>query len=280
MSERMMLEAFREDAERLTSLPAFELIEAAGRARRRRRHAIGGIAAAGLLVATGILATTTGDTPAPRPAEDPAPRALATPWPGPTMTTVEEGTYEFRVAVAPDNPPVRVTLPEGWNAWRGPNRFEGLGRIVTDDADVNEGVLAGDPRWYAGLLVLDVRWVAQRGCTFADTSDSDAATVARALARMPGFGVDRGPIRTTRDGHPALHLQMRGLGTAPGCTGEDVVLSSQGPVGGGGVDDLYDVWVIDTGVNPVVVWAAWTRGTPERDVEDLLDMVESVEIAD
>ena len=39
MSERL-LEAFREEAERATPLPAFELIEATGRARRRRRHAV------------------------------------------------------------------------------------------------------------------------------------------------------------------------------------------------------------------------------------------------
>ncbi len=95
MSERLLLEAFREEAERPTRLPAFELIEAAGRARRRRRHAIGGAVAACLLAATGFVATTTGDTPDPQPAEDPDPGSSATPWPGPTMTTLEEGTYDL-----------------------------------------------------------------------------------------------------------------------------------------------------------------------------------------
>ncbi|WP_107765977.1 hypothetical protein [Nocardioides terrigena] len=280
MSERLLLESFREDAERLTRLPAFELIEAAGRARRRRRHTIGGVVAACLLATTGVVVTTTGDTPDPRPAEDPAPRSLATPWPGPTMTTMKEGTYEFRPSIAPGSPPVLVTLPPGWNAWEGPNRFEGLDRSVTDDADVNEGVIEEHPRWYAGLLVLDVQWVAQRGCSFADTADDDAAALAQTLVRLPGFGVDTGPTSATVDGLPALHLRLRGLGTLPRCTGGVVLHSSHGPIGGGEADTLYDVWVIDTGVSPVLVWAEWSRSTPQRDVDDLLAMVDSVEIGD
>ncbi len=65
----------------------------------------------------------------------------------------------------------------------GPNRFEGLGRIVTDDADVNEEVLADDPRVVRRLLVLDVRWVAQPGCTLVDLMGADAEALAQALTR-------------------------------------------------------------------------------------------------
>jgi hypothetical protein len=280
MSERLLLESFREDAERLTRLPAFELIEAAGRARRRRRHTIGGVAAACLLAVTGVVATTTGDTPDPRPAEDPAPRTLATPWPGPTMTTMKEGTYEFRPSIAPGSPPVLVTVPPGWNAWEGPNRFEGVGRAVTHDPAINEALVEDNSRWYAGLLVLDVQWVAQRGCSFADTSNDDAAALAQTLVRMPGFGVDAGPTPATRDGHSALHLRLRGRGTLPSCAGEVTLHSSHGPIGGGEADTFYDAWVIDTGVSPVLVWAEWSRSTPQRDVDDLLAMVDSVEIGD
>lgn len=279
MSERL-LEAFREQAERVVSVPPFEPIESAGRSRRRRRHTTAGVAAACLLTATGLLAVTDGDTPDPRPADDPEPRSQATPWPGPLMITVEEGTYEFRPSVASGNPPLQVTVPPGWNAWRGPNRFEGLGREPTEHADINERVLAENPDWYAGLLVMDVRWVAQPGCTFADTSDDDAPRLARTLARMPGFEGDTRPTSTTRDGRPALHLRLRGLGTSPECTGGDVLLTSHGPFGAGETGSTYDVWVIDTGMSPVVVWAEWTRRTPAREVTELLEMVDSVEVHD
>ena len=62
--------AFREEVERTTPVPAFELIEAAGRARRRRRHAIGGVVAACMLAATGLVVSQDGGSPDPQPAED------------------------------------------------------------------------------------------------------------------------------------------------------------------------------------------------------------------
>ncbi len=68
MSERL-LEAFREEAERGTPLPAFELIEAAGRARRRRRHAVVSGVAACVLGVSGLLAATYDDSPGPQPAD-------------------------------------------------------------------------------------------------------------------------------------------------------------------------------------------------------------------
>ena len=79
MSERLLLEAFREDAERLTRPPAFELIEAVGRARRRRRHAIGGVVAACLLAATGVVASQDRRVPGPATGRGPGePRSSAT----------------------------------------------------------------------------------------------------------------------------------------------------------------------------------------------------------
>lgn len=278
MPERL-LEAFREDAERITRRPPFELIEAAGRARRRRRHAMGGAVAACLLTVTGLLAATTGDSPTPQPAEDPDPRSDVTPWPGPTMTTVAEGTYEFRYSTTPESPLVRVTVPAGWNSWLGPNRFEGLGREVTSDGS-NEDVYLQGPDWYAGLLVLEVQWVAQRGCSAADVRDGDARTLVRALTEMPRFRVSAGPTGTTHDGHPATHLRLHGLGDVPNCSRDAILLTAQGAIGGGAADTSYDVRVIDTGVGAVVVWAEWSRGTPRRDVHGLLGMVDSVEIAD
>ena len=69
MSERL-LEAFREEAEHSTPLPDFDLISAAGRDRRRRRHAVVAAVTACVLGASGLLAATYGDRADPQPAED------------------------------------------------------------------------------------------------------------------------------------------------------------------------------------------------------------------
>ncbi|MET0916598.1 MAG: hypothetical protein ABWY81_10415, partial [Jiangellaceae bacterium] len=92
MSERL-LDAFREEAERAIVLPEFERIEAAGRARRNRRHAVVGAAAACALGVTSLLAATGRDHDGPQPAEDT--HSAATVWPGPEMVTLKEGTYEL-----------------------------------------------------------------------------------------------------------------------------------------------------------------------------------------
>jgi hypothetical protein len=275
MSERL-LEALREQAERTTPVPAFELIEEAGRARRRHRRAIGGAVAACLLATTGLLATTTGDTPGPRPA-DQGPDSSATPWPGSTMTTVEPGTYEFRYSPVADSPLVHVTVPRGWNAWVGPNRFDGLDRRVTEEGEDNEDTLAAASRWYAVLLPLEVHWVAQPGCG-AEVVSNDAAGLVRALRRLPGMQVTEGPTPTTRGGHPAWHLRLRADGTTPTCSRDSGLATTQGAIGIGDRGYQYDAWVIEAGTSPLLLWAAWSPATPERDVSDLLAMVASVEL--
>jgi hypothetical protein len=274
MSERL-LEAFREEAEQVTRVPAFELIEAAGRARRRRRRAIGGAVAACVLATTGLLATTTGDTRGPRPA-DQHPDSLVTPWPGPTMTTVEPGTYEFRYSPIAGSHLVHVTVPRGWNAWLGPNRFEGLDRRVTEEGEDNEETL-GDARWYAGLLPLEVHWVAQPGCG-AQVVSNDAPALVRGLERLPGTQVTEGPTATMRRGHPAWHLRLRSVGTTPTCSRDSALATTQGAVGIGERGHQYDAWVIEAGSSPLLLWAEWSPTTPERDVAELLAMVDSVEL--
>ena len=251
MSERLLLEAFREDAERLTRLPAFELIEAAGRARRRRRHAIGGVVAACLLAATGIVATTTGDTPDPRPAEDPAPRALATPWPGPTMTT--RGGGDLRVPPWRSLPATRRCAspsPRAGTPGVGPEPVRGTGPDRHGRRRRQRGGARGRPALVRRTAGPGRPLGRAAGLHLRRHVRPDAATVARALARMPGFGVDR--ARSARPGRPPR--------PAPAAAGtRDVhraarARTSCSPARArsarGGGDDLYDVWVIDTEVKP------------------------------
>lgn len=280
MSERL-LEAFREEAERVTAVPAFELIEAAGRARRRRRQAVVSGVAACVLGVSGFLAATHGDSPGPQPAEDPDDTSLARPYPGLTMTTLEEGTYELRPSRDPALPAVRFTLPPGWNSWVGPNRFEGLSDRAADQGKSNGEVLDQDPDWLLGLLVLDVKWLAQPGCAMTDLAGDDTPALVQALTRVPRLEVTSGPESTVRFGHPAVHLRLREQGPTATCLNDTFI---NGALSAGitylGRGTTYDAWVIDLDGRPLLLWATWTHGTPGDEVNDLLGIVDSVEIHD
>jgi hypothetical protein len=270
MSERL-LEAFREKAEQATRVPAFELIEAAGRARRRRRHAVGGALAACVLATTGILFVTNDPPAPPQPAERRDDTSLVTPYPGNQGQSLDKGTYEFELA-DPSLPDVRFTLPDGWNSWIGPNRFE---------INRSEGVgLESDRLWYLNLLVLDVASIAQRGCSTRDLSGGSPATVVRALANAGRLRQTSAPERTVRFGRPATHLRLQ-EGRSGACLDSVLMFGA----GGSGITYLgpgttYDVLVLDLDGHPVVVWASWTRGTPRDEVDALLGIVDSLELVE
>jgi hypothetical protein len=285
------LEAFREEAERLTPMPAFVLIEAAGRRRRRMRRVVAALAAACVLAVVVMLAgpraeyadvrAGAGD-PLPRPVDDlPRSAARVMPWPGPTMTTLRAGTYELWTAAGTRTGlAVDLTVPPGWNAWWGPNRFEGLGTRVTQEEGSNERVLAASPDWYVGLLVLEVRSVAHRGCSAVDVSRADTGGLVRALLGVPDLDVVDGPVSTVRSGHGAVHVRLRQHGQGPGCWRDLLLDAPDGTVGFGQDGTVYDASVIDVNGQPVLVWASWTRDAPAREVDALLGIVDSVDVHD
>lgn len=276
MHER--LEAFREEAEALTELPAFREIAQRGRARRRRHQAVTGAVAASILAATGFLAAPGGDPGDPQPAEDSEPSSAATPYPRDAMVTLEAGTYE--ITTSPDGlrPAVRFTLPAGWNAEVLPTRFAGLDDRVTYDAEVNEQLLETDPDWYVGMHVLDVQWVAQRRCS--DVTVTDAESLVQALTNVPGLEVTAPPESTTRFGHPAVHLRLRDLGREPGRCRRTSVLgsASYGYFTHNERGATFDAWVVDVVDRPVLVGASWTRRTPRAEVDALLRVLDSIEL--
>ena len=279
MSE-LLLVAFRDEAERCTPLPAFEPIEVAGRRRRRRRQAAVGVVAACTLAVAGFLAAPQEDGGGPRPAEDSERSSFVTPYPGHAMTTLEEGTYEVEPYPGSSLPVVRFSVPPGWNAGYGPERFEGLGDRVTYDAEVNEALLAQDPAWHMEVLVLDVRWLSQRGCNDSDVTD--AASLVRALTNVPGLEVTSGPESTVRFGHPAVHLRLRELADqSTSCRRETILRDAIGnSLTHAERGTTYDTWVIDLDDRPVLVIASWTRRTPRAEVDAALGIVDSVELLD
>lgn len=273
MSERLMT-AFREEAERTTPLPAFELIEAAGRARRRRRQAIGGMVAVCLLAATGLVASQESGSPNPQPGDDADSRSSATPWPGPTMTTLAQGTYDLTPFADVHLPAARVTVPKGWNATQwGPDRFAGLGPAGSD----NEGALESSA-WYAALVVTEVNFLTRRNCDFVNLMGASTEEVLAALSRLPRQEVTSGPDATTRFGRPAAHLSLRETRSAPQCPQGTMLDGAEGRIGQLGLSGTYELWLVDVEDEPLLVVAGWTRNAPSAAVEELLAMADSIEL--
>jgi hypothetical protein len=277
MSERL-LEAFREEAEHSTPLPDFELISAAGRDRRRRRHTVVAAVTACVLGASGLLASTYGDASDPQPAGDSDETSHVTPYPVMANATLEAGTYELHPSKDTSLPPVRFTLPTGWNSWLGPNRFAGLDDVATDDVRTNRELLVQDPEWVLGMLVLDVRWIAQPDCIMTDVTGDDITSLAQALTSVPRLAVTADPETTVRFGHPAVHLQLREQGRGDACPQDTVMTTAEAAVDYLGRGTTIDAWVVDVDGRPLLLWAAWTARTPSDEVDDLLRIVDSIEL--
>lgn len=279
MSERL-LEAFREEAEHSTPLPDFDLISAAGRDRRRRRHTVVAAVTACVLGVSGLLASTYGDPSDPQPAGDSDGTSRVTPFPVGAMTTLEKGTYELD-PFNTSQPAVRFTLPDGWNAWVGPNRFEGLSDGTSDQAGSNEDVLERGPDWVLGMLAVDVYWLAQPGCTMTEMSRGDTTALVEALTNVPGLEVVSAPERGVRFGHRVVHLRLREQGRAGECPNQAYLNASpttHAQITYLGRGTTYDAWVVDLEGRALLVWAAWTRDAPGDEVDDLLRIVDSIEL--
>ncbi|WP_457207162.1 hypothetical protein [Nocardioides sp. P5_C9_2] len=272
MSERL-LEAFREKAEASTPVPAFETIEAAGRARRRRRHATVALIAACTLGVAGFVAATDGAPDAPRPAGGPDPSSIATPWPGPTMTTLPGGTYDLTPYADVTLPAAQVTIPDGWNAQYGPDLFAGVGPAGSD----NGRALRRSP-WYAGLVVTEVDSLSEGDCDTNFLIGAGSEEVLAALMELPRLEVTSGPDTTTRFGHPAVHLGMRDSRREPVCPYGGMFGATEGRIGDLGLGGTYDLWLVDVDGEPLLVMTAWSRNAPRSTVAELQGMADTIEL--
>ena len=269
------LEAFREEAELAVQPPAFEEIERRGWSRRRRHQAVIGAVAASVLAATGFVATQGRET---RPPAEDVERffSSATPYPAHAMVTLHAGTYELTTSPDGLRPAVRFTLTAGWNAGTLPERFEGLSDRVTYNGEVNTRLVEADPDWSLRMLLSDVQWVAQRGCS--DVEVTDAASLVQALTHVPGLRVISSPVSAVRLNHPAVHLRLREQGSQSGPCWRRSILRS-GAYGYLMHDEpgtVYDVWVVDADDRPVLVGGTWTRRTPGTEIDSLQGVLDTI----
>ena len=140
MSEQRLRDLGRE-AEELVDLPDLGSLQRRGRALRfRRQVAVVGAAAVVATAGVFLFQDRTSDAPQPAP-----PRSdSSTVYPGAQMEDLEAGTYELTPSRDGTEPTVLITVPEGWNSWEGPNRFDGH-----RDGDSNEEALARST-WVVG----------------------------------------------------------------------------------------------------------------------------------
>lgn len=228
-----------------------------------------GAAAACALGVTSLLAATGRDHDGPQPAEDT--HSAATVWPGPEMVTLKEGTYELAPYANVALPAARVNVPEGWNASYGPERFEGIGPVGTDNTKALER-----SRWYAGFAVTEPIGLADLNCATVWVLGAGVGEVLPHLTRLPGVEVTSGPDLVTRFGHPAYHLGLKVTRPAPDCP--ETLGGAPGPIGNLGLGGTYDIWLVDLDGEPLLVVAAWTRDTPSFVVDELQAMADSIEL--
>lgn len=263
------LREFRTRAEELVSLPDLADLESRGRRLRRRRVALGASLAAAVLALAGGLVVTQRDDGNQTPIEPPDERPPSeVDYPGPVMEPLAPGTYVLRPSLQNGAPEVRLTVPPGWNAWQGPNRFDG---------DLNT------TGWYAGVLVVDVTSVASKKCRYTAATgaavDGSAADLIAAINRIPGLRVTTEAAPAELFGYPATHLHLRTAGAF--CRdGNNLFDTEQNGLVIGGTDTLADTWVVDVDGEAILIDVGFTPTTPTEIRRELDEIVESIEVVD
>ena len=269
MSEQQLKE-FGARAESVVDIPDFAELDRQGRSLRLRRRASIAAAVAVVLTVGGIAAAQihkkTVDTGPIKPPQVHTYR-------GATMKDLEPGTYRLHPSRIERDLTADLTVPDGWNAWIGPNRFDGHAPGRTNDEAV------GHLTWYVGALVLEVDAVNTRGCG-APTNDLDTTKdVVRALGRAFSTEVVRGPEPGRRFGHPATRMRLRVTRQVELCRTDTTVLHStaDGYVDYAGPGTLLDVWVVDVDGTPIYVQRAWTPNAPDSARGELDGVIDSLE---
>jgi len=270
MSEQRLRDLGRE-AEELVDLPDLGSLQRRGRALRFRRQAAV-VGAAAVVATAGIFLFQDRSTDAPQPA---TPRSdSSTVYPGAQMEDLEAGTYELTPSRDGTEPTVLLTVPDGWNSWEGPNRFDGH-----REGDSNEEALARST-WVVGLTVLDVQGVATRRCqpsVFSLGIDMGYEQTVGAVRDIPGYqaSVDR-TDGSGLFGHPSTLIRLTPDAAQQECARDSELFGTDTNSGIGLRGDL-DVYVVDVeGLTYVVV--ANELGSPPQEVRDeLAGILASVE---
>jgi hypothetical protein len=272
MSEQ--LKEFGAHAETLVEMPDFAELDQRGHGLRVRRRAGVAAALAAVLAVAGVSVTQAHRDKADEGPVNPAPGNVRA-YGGATMKDLPAGTYRLHPSLIGSDLTADLTLPGGWNAWIGPNKFDGHapGRSNSE--------ALGHLTWYVGALVLEVDSVNTRGCGNPWNSLRTADQVVAALGRAFSMKVVGEPEQVRRFGHPATHLRLKVTRAFEHCTEDTAVFHStaDGFIQYAYAGTLADVWVVDVDGTPIYVQRAWTPDAPADAMSELDGVIDSIEIA-
>jgi hypothetical protein len=271
------LRAFADEAARQVTLPDLDGLARRGRALRTRRRTTAGVA----LLAVALLGTWFVQDRAPR-ADGPDP--VDTPvraydrYPGNQMHDLPAGTYELTPSSVRGEPTALITLPDGWNTWEGPNRFNGHRPGDPTTGRYNEAALVR-ATWYAGVVVVKILAVTRDLCLEQPGHYrfvGERAETVDAVSHIPGYEVVEGPDRGTAFGYPATHLVYRPTAALHGCPAEAEVFmtSNNGRFSG---EDRMELWVVDVEGVTLTVVVGSSGDVPPRIWTELDAAVDSIE---
>ena len=274
MSEQQ-LKDFGARAETLVEIPDFAGLEQRGRHLRMRRRA--GVAAtlAAVLAIGGVAISQAHRTEADHGVVNPPPPVKAQPYPGATMKNLDAGRYRLYPSRAERDLTADLTLPAGWNAWMGPNRFDGHAPGRSNDEAL------GHLTWYVGALVIEVDSVNTEGCGAPVDQLTTPRQVVAALGRAYSMTVVDGPTSVRKFGYPATRLRLKVTRAAESCNENTTSVfhsTANGFVGYAYTGTLLDVWVVDVEGTPIYVQQAWTPNAPRHVRDELATVIESIRL--
>ena len=268
MSE-LKLREFGARAEELVNLPDLAELEHRGRDLRHRRVALVAAHAACVLAVVGGVVVRQDAAKHVAPINRPDGSGGVQSYPGNVMEDLDVGTYELYLSPSPEVPKVRFTLPAHWNAWEGPNRFNGHARGRSN------GEALDHLTWYVGVIYLDLVGIATEPCGGVRTVHSTVASATRALTNVPGHRVvrDADPVRAF--GYPATHFTIGPTAALDNCPDAAPFLSATGAFIGPFTDLSTDAWVVDVRGQAIVVFAMHSKGVPPRIRQEQEDVLAS-----
>jgi hypothetical protein len=194
------------------------------------------------------------------------------------MSDLDPGSYtvtpkggQSRKGASP--PVATLVVPRGWNAWVGPNRFDGHAPGRTNEEALDYMT------WYVGALVLKVDAVNTHGCGYPDLDHlSSPADLVAALRHTFGFEVIEEPAPVHRFGYPATRMRVRVTRAVDQC-GDDTAIfdsASDGLIPYAGSGWIADIWVVDLDGSPIYVQKLWSRTAPRSAKDELDSVIDSI----
>jgi hypothetical protein len=234
-------------------------------------------------VLTPTTAPPTAPTTAATDSSDPSPtQGIQDIWAIPAFSSLAMGTY----FIDPDldaSTPLRVVYDvpaEGWSQWTGAAKFAGEGHV--------------------GLSITTVRNLVSDGCSDHSHSDPPVGPsvdeLATALADLAPFQVTSPPKDVTVYGYSGTYLELtvpdlpvEGSGDDlrfTGCLGGDLKSwvapfdSAQGDAFYGYTGPGYteEFWILDVEGTRLVIAAERSADSPERDLAELIAILDSIRI--